>query len=297
VVDISIGSDPEFIIVDNNGDIVSAIKFLAGCEDCNPCDGCRKSQSSDGCPDDCGEDCDNCDMCSSSPPNCEICSDCSEPLIHSNIGIDGCNMVGELRPRYSMDPLEHHANINTLIHSIQLPRGYKLLGGTVRDNNCIGGHIHIGYDECIVDNDHFASYLSYYCGIPLRRIEHPNDIKLRGSSKSSYGYFGDYHDVDYGLEFRMPASWLVDSTIAKAALCLAHVVAYEYINVDSSKDCALDDGEYKQQLDADNIDDIIKTIRGMEEFYKYATEINPLLEMIEQHQIWDTTKNIKETWQ
>jgi hypothetical protein len=260
MVEINIGSDPEFIIINTKGDIISAAEFFAGCDGCEPCGKCK------------------------------------EPLEHSEISMDGHNVVGELRPMYSINPLEHHTNINSLIHSIHLLKGYKLLAGTYPHQYKIGGHIHIGHNESQIDNEHFANYLSYYCGIPLKRIENPNDVMYRGKYGDTYGHFGDYHDTDYGLEFRMPASWLVDSTIAKAALCLAKVVAYEYLNVNSSEDCSLSDDEYIELLDASNIDDILETIRDMEEFSKYANEINPLLTMIENHQLWDTSKNIQETW-
>jgi len=296
MIDTTIGSDPEFMIIDSNGEILPAVKILSGCDDCNPCDTCSKTRDEDACVRGCGGDCDVCHMCSSEPGNCDSCYECQEPLEHSEVGIDGNSTVGELRPIYSFDPIMHHAAIKSLIRHINLPKEYKLLGGTVQCGFKLGGHIHIGYNESGIDNDHFAKYLSYYCGIPLKRIENPDDIECRGKYEETYGYYGSYHDTDYGIEFRMPASWLVDSTIAKAALCLAKVVAYEYLNVDSSADVDLSHDEYVELLDARNIDDIIEEIKDMEEFSKYANEINPLLTMIENHQTWDTDKNIRENW-
>jgi hypothetical protein len=292
---ILIGSDPEFIITDSHNHMVSAAEFFAGCKDCDPCRECGKERDKNRCNDCDGDDCNDCSTCRDDVGHCQVCNDCNYPLMNSEVGTDGYDEVGELRPEESEDPLEHHATIAGLIHSIKLPSGYKLLAGTIQKENPIGGHIHIGHDE--IQHPHIlANYLSYYCGIPLKRIERGIDLRHRGMDENSYGYFGQYDSKDYGIEFRMPASWLVNSVVAKAALCLTHVVAYEFIEVGDEEEIELSESDYVSVVRGDNINNIIQKIRGMSEFNEYSSEIEPLLVMIENKHVWNVDSNLQEVW-
>lgn len=292
---IKVGSDPEFVIINPDGHMISAASFFAGCDNCNPCNECGKSRDDDRCNICDGDDCYDCDICRSDLGSCDRCNDCKDPLMYSKVGTDGHDEVGELRPEESVDPLQHHATIAGLIHSIKLPDGYKLLAGTVQKGNPIGGHIHIGL--CDIIHPHIlANYMSYYCGIPLKRIERSVDLKNRGIMDGQYGYFGSYNEKDYGIEFRMPASWIVNSVIAKSALCLAHVVAHEFLEVGNEETITLSEKEYVSMIKGDNIDPIIEKIRGMEEFNTYASEIKPLFTMIERKHVWYVGSNLQEVW-
>lgn len=293
---ITIGSDPEFIIVNKCGCLVPAYEFFANCKDCNPCIECGKDKETISMCEGCYDDCDNCSICNTEPGNCATCEDCRESLMWKEIGTDGCDDVGELRPTYAFDPIEHHRNIAGLIHSIQLPEGYKLLAGTIQETAPLGGHIHIGLEEIndCVNEEELARYMSFYCGIPLKRIERKTDLERRGLNEERYGYFGGYEINDWGMEFRMPASWLVTSKIAKAALCLAYVVANEYI--ENPKDIDVSNKEYREWLAKDNINNIIEDIKDMELYSTYKKQIKPLFKMIEEHRVWYTGDNLKERW-
>lgn len=295
--DICIGSDPEFTIADRNSIMIPASEFFKGCKSCNPCENCEMKRCDEECSSYYGDrdDCEYCSSCRSDPQDCERCEECTEDLLSTPIGIDGYHVIGELRPTESTDPLEHHKNIQELIYEIDLPKDYKLFAGTVFDANAMGGHIHIGYPTI---NDHwrFANYLSKYCGIPLRKIEDPNELKFRGSTEYGYGAFNSYEIKEYGLEFRMPASWLVSSEIAKSALCLAYVVASEYLNSDTKKYRPMSLERYFLVMKEDNIDNILNHIRTMGSFSTYESEIEPLLSMVEEHLVWNTKQNFQELW-
>jgi len=98
--------------------------------------------------------------------------------------------------------------------------------GTIQARFQLGGHIHIGLRG--IDRGKLSNYISYYCGIPLRKIEKSEDILHRGMIVDNYGYFGRYYDKSYGIEWRMPASWLCSKEITTSALCLSYVAVREY---------------------------------------------------------------------
>ncbi len=300
MVKITIGSDPEFLIVDKHGELVPADHFFADCDKCSPCDTCGKEKDTDECGKCESDDCWLCNVCRGEPTDCTHCENCKDELMESAIGTDGMSDVGELRPCEAFNPLTHHATITGLIRSIGLPKGYKLVAGTVQDGMPLGGHIHIGFDEGEVGHevelDSLASYLSYYCGIPLRRIEKRNDLYERGLEEGEYGYFGACEDKCYGIEWRMPASWLVSSVIAKSALCLAYVVANEFINMEDPEFMCVSHDEYEELLMASDINTIIEKIKSMEEYSTYANEIEPLFIMIEKGHVWYVNTNMKEVW-
>jgi len=298
---ITIGSDPEFIVLDTGGHMVPAIDFFSDCDGCDPCTECGKSKDTTQCEEcEVRYDCYECNICNDAVGYCNECCNCKEELVDAAVGCDGCSDTGELRPLEGDTPLEHHAHIRNLIHSIHLPAGYKLVAGTIQSGAQLGGHIHIGYpDTERFDPADLANYLSYYCGIPLRRIERKNDTKYRGREDGLYGYYGSYDEKDYGMEWRMPASWLVSSQIAKAALCLAHVVANDYIDAyhrGDERDRYLEEADYLELLDAPNIDDIIEEIKQMDGYRDYKKQIKPIFNLIEQKYVWYVNTNFKELW-
>lgn len=222
----------------------------------------------------------------------------------TEIGSDG--ILGEFRPKYGNTPLEHRDNLKSLIKKIPeiLPSKWICRGGTRVDNCSLGGHIHIG-NSLIADYSNrcllISNYLSYFCGILLRKIEHEHDIVYRGLEEDNYGYFGSYEEKSYGIEWRMPASWLVSEEIATSALCLAHVVANEFITTEDLPDIInpIDNEEdrlyYIKFLREDSLN-IIKDIEKMKEYPLYKKEIEGLLQMIVNGEEWKDEENILDTW-
>jgi len=209
------------------------------------------------------------------------------------IGCDG--ILGELRPKESRSPLIHTDNIQELLKELKplLGDNHIIKAGTV-DPHPMGGHIHIGIPKLTSREEELLSkYLSYYAGIPLKKIEKISDIKKRGWSRG-YGYFGNHGYKYYGIEWRMPASWLFSKEITKAALCLAYTVAQHFI-VAKETDIYCSPDEY-HRLITGNITPIINKIKRMKYYKVYKTEIDPVFKLIKQKKTWDTNVNVMEKW-
>lgn len=309
---ITIGSDPEFIILDKHKELVPASEFFSRdtCNDCSPCDDCGIEKCVvKKCTK---KECWDCDRCQSEVRECDYCNDCEQKinLCDTEIGTDACDEVGELRPHYADNPIEHHNNIQHLIEQIDTDGGYILRGGTFVEDQSIGGHIHIGGfpnpllkypDEgdgkYFKDMNYLSNYLSLYAGIPLRRIEHPRDLEYRGMYEDDYGFFGDMHNTDYGVEWRMPSSWLVDSEIALSALSIAYVVANEYKIHPEAIHIHLDDDNFMQKLlQKKSVFSVIKKVEGMQLYRTYSHEIEPLFQLINGGKKWKDKHNFKDFW-
>ncbi len=311
MVVITIGSDPEFIILDKHKELVSAFDFFTKeCNGCNPCETCDSERGE--CIDKCHNDCDSCKICSyDSYKDCGECDGCDEQttLYSSEIGVDSCEEVGELRPKYADNPTEHHSNIQHLIEQIDTDGGYILRAGTYVEDQSIGGHIHIGgfkqpsygidmtsFNEWSINMSLLSDYLSLYAGIPLRKIEHPKDMEYRGMDDGDYGFFGDMHHTEYGIEWRMPASWLVDSEIALSALSLAYVVVNEYTIFPETITCPPNKINMKKLLLKRSVNSIIKKVEGMKLYRTYSKEIEPLFQLISEGKKWKDKNNFKDHW-
>lgn len=272
--DITIGSDPEFVFM-KQGDVIESYSIISP----------RRMV-----------------LCPKAIPDCDVCGRCTEfcrkKHMSPEIGIDG--MLGELRPQPGKNPIEHVNTIHNLIHKLDyLPSDIEIKAGSIQKGYAIGGHIHIGTPilrgKIYGDEEHYivyhlARFLSHYCGIPLRKIEHPADIKKRGLGYG-FGAFGACDSKPYGIEWRMPASWLVSKEIATAALCLAYVVAENY----DPEYLPMKMQQYRLTIKY-KIPYIIRDIESMEGYDEYKREIDVLLDMIERQELWDTNVNVRDTW-
>ena len=212
----------------------------------------------------------------------------SYPEIGSDCGL------GEFRPAPAYDPLQHVDNIEILIKKVieHLPKKYELKAGTIQNGYSIGGHIHVGMP--VKSRKALANHLSYYCGIPLKKIEDPEDLKIRGLDTGNYGYFGGYDTKSYGIEWRMPASWLINKDITTASLCLAHVVANEYL-INPTR-IIMNHEKYISLVKGD-ITEIISEIEKMEEYYLYRIELEVLFQLINNGEVWPKNQDMREGWQ
>lgn len=266
---ITIGSDPEFAIIDSNRERVDAYHLFDEVR-YRSCGHTRTTS----CPQFC------------SKPNLY----CGHNTISAEIGSD-CGF-GELRPIQGNTPLEHRDNIEHLIKVMEIPEGYKLLAGTRWSSSGLGGHIHFGMSHISLPS--LSCFLSYYCGLLLKKIENPDDLKIRGLTPGNYGYFANYHDKSYGIEWRMPASWLISREITTASLCLAYVVASQYSICNDHKNY-LQDYEYKDLIKSDMLS-IIAEVEKMDVYKYYRGEIEPIFQMIINGTYWNTSHDFREGW-
>lgn len=281
---ITIGSDPEFVIYDTrNHQTIPGYEFFN-----------NKYRM----------------VCSNVLPG-GYCSNTRQCTVHNNfcahggfspvIGCDG--HLGELRPPASELPLEHVNTIQELFKELKplLDNHMIIKAGTILSNTqgysmAMGGHIHIGMPGLKGNlKGKLSKYLSYYCGIPLKKIEEPSDVQHRGWEVGGYGYFGNYDFKNYGIEWRMPASWLLSKEIAKMALCLAYTVAQDF-TVAKNTTIKCDANIYRRLITTDDITPILEKIQGMEYYPIYRNEIDPLIDMIKNNETWDTGGNVLEKW-
>lgn len=294
MVKISIGSDPEFVIGDKDGDFISAEEIFINCKDCNPCKRCDIPKCI-GIPRNYGA-CDNCDDYDDDIEYCGYCDECEEreDIYNAEIGCDGCSNIGELRPTFEFTPQEHHDNIADLISQIDIPKEYQIWAGTCPAGLHIGGHIHLGAEG--LGSFEFSKYISRFAGILLRKIERPEDARLRGLCDFSYGQFGAHNLTNYGLEWRMPASWLVSSEITLSALSLARVVANEYlINPRRVKQPTLCE-QIRTVESSYMTTKLIHEVERMKEYNKYSKELEPLFQMLTNKERWKTNVDIRDEW-
>ena len=184
----------------------------------------------------------------------------------------------------------------------------------------LGGHIHLGFDINI-DKDTFAQYLSFFCGIPLTlitdtekkyTIDNISERDVR-HNKGQYGQYGGYREKDYGVEFRMPSSWLVSPQVTIGVLSLAYVVGYEFIAKSPNEQHIWNDifkekyrvypGNYidlykRQSWDIiqDYFTNIKLEIQQMELYPIYKEYIDYILDMIDRKQTWHSERNILPLW-
>jgi len=283
---ISIGSDPEFMIVNPKTMSIIDSHMIFPQERIRIC-----NLPNDG-------------RCYKNGDECKVDNLFCGKITSAPIGTDG--EAGELRPNPCYSPLQHIEEIQHLLHVVKPVIGNnEIRGGTIWYNmkkdykHYIGGHIHIGMPGLKSDDQRLlALYMSYYVGIPLHNIEVESELKYRGLPSDNYGYYGRFDTKSYGIEFRMPASWLISKEIATFSLCLAHTVANEfYINKSNISDnkYMLSHDNY-QKLVVGNISEIISDIEQMNEYPIYKREIEPLIQLINNNQKWNPTINPLEYW-
>jgi len=158
-----------------------------------------------------------------------------------NIGYDGADSTGEVRPAPSHDPKEIVSNLATLFKTFT--KYIKICDmSTISEFSSIGGHIHLEVPKGEVwtkekRNTIERRLASFY--LPLLLTENKTNLNLR--LKQTYGSITDirldnqfdYPDgtSGYTVEYRSPsAEWLTTPKIASATLCYFAVVYHEILN-------------------------------------------------------------------
>lgn len=181
-------------------------------------------------------------------------------LLTSELGCDGGNVVGELRPKHGNSPIEHFNEIKKLMGQLydlsqeeycNLHCELGAFAGGYQLGEPLGGHIHFGfntyhifdfekdlrYDNKIKKHLNFVDQviadviiyeLSCLVGVPLLCITDYESIEKR-HAYNGYGKFGAYRLKDYGLEWRMPSSWLVEPELCLCILSISYIVAFDAI--------------------------------------------------------------------
>ena len=254
----------------------------------------------------------------------------------TKLGCDGQSALGEMRPKHGNNPIEHFNEILELMEQLndllvpeivcyedelQVKAG-AYQGSRDFEKFLLGGHIHLGF-KADISIDSLGQYLSFFCGIPLTLITDTENLyyfemnmeserNIRHKRKQ-YGEYGGYREKPYGIEFRMPSSWLVSPQITIGALSLAYIVAYEFINqkrtygfmwserfnekyrVSPNNYIIL----YKKQnwkIIQENFEPIKLEIQQMELYPKYKDYIDYIFDMIDNNETWQAERNILPLW-
>lgn len=271
--------------------------------------------------------------------DCSSCEERESYFCTTEIGCDGQSALGELRPKHGNDPIEHFNEILKLMKKLNellspeiicYKEDLQIKAGAVQgekdDIFQLGGHIHLGCNKYI-KIQYWDEYLSFFCGIPLTLItdtENKFVIRYVGKvlesernirhKKEQYGEYGNYRSKTYGIEFRMPSSWLVSPQITIGALSLAYVVGNEFI-LHLKKGTELIWQKmfeekygyhhdkyiewYKNQnwvLLQGEFEPIKLEIQKMELYPKYKEYIDYIFDMIDNNETWHSEGNILPRW-
>jgi len=153
--------------------------------------------------------------------------------LDGEIGIDGDHRTGEIRPSPADTGEELFCNIKALLErtATLIPSNYTLLAGSChkgirrdRDYLSTGGHIHFSNDNC---SGTFPYFLNFFLAYPCLFLEsHPHNVIRR--SQVGYGNLGDIRSKTYGIEYRIPASFIITPRVCKIYLSLASLLHWTF---------------------------------------------------------------------
>ena len=148
------------------------------------------------------------------------------------IGTDGCSSIGELRPDPKNDPLEHTDEIERLLtelYKVLIPNKLKIRAGNGY-RFALGGHIHFNKKfnhERKHNKNYYLVNVMDLLSLFYLNFQDKREFKTR---IKNYGRLSAYETKSYGFEYRTLSSWLGTRAYTKGTLCLAYVLAYEFLN-------------------------------------------------------------------
>lgn len=223
----------------------------------------------------------------------------------SPIGLDGHNHIGELRPRHADNPREHAENIRALVAQVDrriLDNGYDIIvtAGPMAGSDPMGGHIHFGNLGCGFSRDYAASVLDYLLCVPISLIQDPGSAQRRRSG--DYGRLSDWREVTWGMEYRVPASWLVGFGVALSILSLGYVIV-DALKQGHKPKLAKQDIHFRSAYEdcdqrklRENLARIRKEWRELPLYSKFRLEIAYLNHLITNEMLWLENQDFRRMW-
>lgn len=207
--------------------------------------------------------------------------------------------IAELRPRPAYSPRRLMANLEDAMQVAYRLAPYKnikwLAGSRPFQGYSIGGHIHFSNVKL---NNHILRALDSYLELPLFLLENQATAVKR---RLKYGFLADFRIKDHGgFEYRTPASWLVSHQIAAAVLCLAKIVASNYLYL--TRNCFLGIEaqrafyEGNQQYLRPMFHDIWSDIKRLDMYNTYQQELQVIEDMVNDHSNWDEREDFRKSW-
>lgn len=207
--------------------------------------------------------------------------------------------VAELRPKPDKSPLQLIANLRYAIIRASSMAPYHnvkwLAGSQPVPNYSIGGHIHFSNIDL---NAALLRALDNYVGLLVFMIEKTHTAVRR---RKKYGFLGDYREKDHGgFEYRTPGSWLISQKIATAVICLAKIVASNYLQLQNNYLNTFDAQQAFYTGDRDYfikyLENIWKDLEYTDLYDKYVEEIGIIYWMIKNDIQWDERMDIRKGW-
>lgn len=221
-----------------------------------------------------------------------------------HFGTDAYSTLAEIRPQPSSNPKEVVSNMKAimkegLMKSLDLWH-LNWRAGSYYNNCYLGGHIHLGFDYSRLTKERAVSALDYFLAPFVLLMEDSREARRR---RRNFGRLGDYHDHSYGIEYRVPSSFIVSPTITEQVFALAKTITIEANNRKLSiplvgsveRDKFLEcDKAYFRGVTKERW----STIKDMKLFKDYKHILNPFKKFIDENEDWNgMAKDIKTTWE
>lgn len=207
--------------------------------------------------------------------------------------------VAEVRPAPDYSPIKLVENIREALIKANKMAPYRnikwLAGNQPFSGYSTGGHIHFSN---LKFNHHVLRALDNYIGLVVFMAENP---VTSGKRRKKYGLLSDYRFKDYGgFEYRTTGSWLVSKEITMAVLCLAKVIASNYLFLKADYLNSLEAQQAFYSGDRSFFEKVLKEIwkelENIDMYKEYEEEILPLKELILSGDTWDEKTDIREAW-
>lgn len=134
----------------------------------------------------------------------------------SSFGLDGCECIAEIRPGYSVSPLDLTSKIRTCLeYGHEKAPHLEFFAGHFQDERPLGGHIHFGTPatDKVIDGLDTVLYSLSSC-IDNREQRYKRE-------KTGYGKRKSVRSKSYGFEYRTPGSFLLSASVTLVTLTLA----------------------------------------------------------------------------
>ncbi len=219
-------------------------------------------------------------------------------------GTDGNCSIAEIRPRPATEPGEITNSIKQILRSALMTNPelwhLKWRAGSFYKDHSIGGHIHVGFDTRDLPTARAVKALDYFLAPFILLLEDKVEAIHR---RQGFGRLGEHQSKPYGIEYRVPSSFIVSPQISEQVFALTKVVIKQAYRRDFRIPPI---GEVEKTLfDAcdkayfrENIAERWGVIENMELFEKYAPILNAFWEYVRNNKTWNNlAQDIKSPWQ
>jgi hypothetical protein len=237
-----------------------------------------------------------------------------EPQKEGEFSVDGINnKIHEVRPKYSLNPLEVTNSINQIflnkVKKEPIFGKYSWQCGSYLHKKPLGGHIWFAVTDKIIKPQDACYYLDNYLSSLLMLLEDKEQgIKRRNCEAESeningeylYGAKGDFRTSNWGFETRTPASFIHSPKITNGAYCLAKTILFEALNNPKFDGNEYLDYDDFQNMNQDKVKKNFTLIRGeivqMSLYKNYKKHIDYLFKLIKENKTCFSNKSMKEEW-